>query len=83
MDVLTADGNLYGQEDTEPIGPIAPVTYPTCTDNRSPAVQSVTEKAPPTDTFFDYARITPTTGPGGGSTFSVTLPDGRRGTNTA
>ncbi|MFF0449007.1 hypothetical protein ACFYT4_21800 [Streptomyces sp. NPDC004609] len=76
--VLTADGRPFGQGDAVPVGPVAPIEYPQCRDNRTPEVRDVTPRAAPEQTFLDYARTTPDGWTGGDSTYSVTLPDGRR-----
>ncbi|MFD3782186.1 hypothetical protein [Streptomyces sp. NPDC058612] len=78
VDVLRADGQPYGRGDAIPVGPAAPIEYPQCENSSMPEVKDVTTKSPPTDTFQNYARNTPDGWTGGDSTYSVTLPDGRR-----
>jgi hypothetical protein len=78
VDVLTAAGQPYGEANAVPIGPAAPIVYPQCKDNRLPEVKEVTPKASPVGTFLKYSQTTPDGWTGGDSTYSVTLPDGRR-----
>ncbi|BFP51234.1 hypothetical protein OH733_04995 [Streptomyces griseus] len=76
--VLAADGKPYGKNDATPSGPVAPIQYPQCANSRAPLVRDVKEQAAPTKAFLDYAKSTPDGWTGGDSTYSVTLPDGRR-----
>ncbi|GAA4703797.1 NucA/NucB deoxyribonuclease domain-containing protein [Phytohabitans rumicis] len=78
VDVLTADGKPYGRTDAFPTGPITPIEYPQCENSALPEIEEVETKAAPQDLFNNYAENTPDGWTGGDSTYSVTLPDGRR-----
>jgi hypothetical protein len=78
VDVLKANGQPYGRTDAFPSGPAAPIVYPQCQNSDFPKIEAVQTKAAPEDLFLDYAKNTPDGWTGGDSTYSVTLPDGRR-----
>ncbi|MFF3642648.1 NucA/NucB deoxyribonuclease domain-containing protein [Streptomyces sp. NPDC002564] len=75
--LVTPSGGDYNGPD-KPSGVAAPVTYHQC--SAAPAVEAkqAKPKAYPEDLFNKYAATTRDGWTGGDSTYSVTLPDGRR-----
>jgi hypothetical protein len=77
VDVLAEDGSPY-EGPGVPSGVAAPVEYSTCEGATLVEAQQVETAAYPQDAFNKYAETTANGWTGGDSTYSVTLPDGRR-----
>ncbi|MGW9301443.1 NucA/NucB deoxyribonuclease domain-containing protein [Streptomyces cyaneofuscatus] len=77
VDVLAADGSPY-QGAGVPSGVAAPVQYSSCENSTLVEAKQVETAAYPQDVFNKYASTTARGWTGGDSTYSVTLPDGRR-----
>ncbi|MEU3742000.1 DUF4185 domain-containing protein [Streptomyces sp. NPDC032198] len=75
--VVTASGGDYNGPD-KPSGAAAPVQYSQCQSSSMVEAQQTERNAYPEDLFNKYASTTRDGWTGGDSTYSVTLPDGRR-----
>lgn len=74
--VTPAGGDYAGPH--KPSGIAAPVKYSSCSASTMVEAQQAEKAAYPQDVFNKYAETTPSGWTGGDSTYSVTLPDGRR-----
>ncbi|MFE7651011.1 NucA/NucB deoxyribonuclease domain-containing protein [Streptomyces phaeoluteigriseus] len=75
--LITPSGGEYNGPN-KPSGAAAPVTYHQCEGNAVVEAKQAAPKAYPEDVFNKYAATTRNGWTGGDSTYSVTLPDGRR-----
>ncbi|MFW6724787.1 DUF5005 domain-containing protein [Streptomyces sp. MAR4 CNY-716] len=77
VDLRNTSGGKYQGPDN-PNGIAEPVTYHQCKVGGFPKATDVKKQAFPEQKFLDYAASTPNGWTGGDSTYSLTLPDGRR-----